>query len=245
MPIERLLDHADSARNLTDLYDGLHFPAPPEERPYTVVNMVSSVDGKTLIGGRGSTAQGLGGSTDQLLMRRIQGSVDAAILGAETLRAGNVVYRPDMWRAVVTRSGEMSTDNRFFTDAPDRAIVFAAESLPPAAREKLGKAARVEIAGAESVEAREAARILRHKYGIRSLALEGGATLNFQFFEAGLLDELFLTVAPKIKGGANLPTIVDGAGLPDRQFIDMELLSLYRDGDELYFRYRVGRRRQL
>jgi 2,5-diamino-6-(ribosylamino)-4(3H)-pyrimidinone 5'-phosphate reductase len=242
--IQRLIDITDDANTLpADLYSRLVFPSPTSDRPYTVINMVETVDGKTLVGQPGSTAAGLGGPTDQLLMRRIQGCVDAALIGAGTLRTGNVIYRPEMWRAVVTASGDVPLSNRFFTDAPGKAIVFAPESLPDAIRGRLSAVARVETAGAESVDVREVCRILRQNYGVQSLAVEGGGSTNFDFLNAGLIDELFVTVAPKLKGGAHLPTPVDGAGLPDRDFIALAVMSLYRDDDELYLRYRVGARR--
>jgi riboflavin-specific deaminase-like protein len=239
MALERLLDRTGSQAPPEALYTHLHFPSPPEERPYIFVNMVSTADGKTLLGPPGSTALGLGSSTDQILMRRLQQQADAAIIGAETLRAGPVIYAPHLWRVVVTRRGELPLDNRFFTDAPEKAIVFAPATLPPEARDRLGTRATLRIVGEEVVDVGQLARILRTEFNIRILVLEGGASLNFAFFEAGLVDELFLTIAPKIKGGAHIPTVVDGPGLPNRQYIPLQLLSLYHDGDELYLRYRV------
>jgi len=240
VPIIPLIDNTENAGPASEeLYTNLNFPE-REDRPYTVINMVATVDGKTLIGPEGSTAHGLGGPTDQLLMRRIQGCVDAAIIGASTLRAGHVVYRPEMWRAVVTRTGDIPFDNRFFTDAPDRAIVFAPHSLPESDRKQLSAIARLELCGPTSVNVIEAARRMRLNYSVRSMALEGGSTLNYDFISQGLADELFLTVAPKLKGGAHLPSIVGGEGFPDHEYKDMSLVSLYRDGDELYFRYRIG-----
>ena len=76
MALERLFDSSeDSAPEA--LYEELDFPQPPEARPYTVINMVATVDGKTLIAERGTTAKGLGSGTDQLLMRRIQAAVQS------------------------------------------------------------------------------------------------------------------------------------------------------------------------
>lgn len=239
MTLERLIDRTGVQTGPDALYTDLHFPSPPEDRPYIFVNMVSTADGKTLLGPPGSTAQGLGSPTDQILMRRLQRCADGAIIGAATLRAGPVVYAPPLWRAVVTRSGELPLDNRFFTDAPEKAIVFAPANLSLEARDRLGTRATLRLVGEEDVDVREVARILRTEFYIRTLVLEGGASLNFAFLEAGLVDEFFLTIAPKIKGGAHLPTVVDGPGLPDQQFISLQILSLYHDGDELYLRYRV------
>lgn len=245
MPIERLIDRTGVDVEPDALYTDLRFPQPYDNRPYTFVNMVSTVDGKIVVGPLGSTARGVGSATDQRLMRRLQQNADSAVVGAGTVRAGAVVYRPEMWRAVVTTGGDLPLGNRFFTDAPDRVIIFAPASLPEAERERLSTHAAVRAAGDSRVDVREAARILRQEFGIRRLALEGGAGLNFEFFAAGLVDELFLTFAPKLKGGSHLPTIVEGAGLPDWEWIGLELVSLYHDGDELYFRYRVGGRERV
>lgn len=242
MALECLLDLTGAANAPEALYTDLRLPEPPPDRPYTYVNMVSTADGKILLGPPGTTAKGLGGPTDQALMRRLQNAADAAMIGAGSLRVGNVIYDPRLWRATATRSGDLPLDNRFFTDAPGKAIVFAPETLSSPARERLETRAQVRIAGRESVDAREAARMLRQEFGIRKLALEGGPDLNFSFFEAGMVDELFLTLAPKIKGGTRVPTAVTGPGLPDSEFVALELISLYRDGDEVYFRYRVDGR---
>ncbi len=240
MSIERLLDTADSAVDPVDLYGHLRFPDPPSDRPYTYVNMVSTVDGKILIGPRGSTAKGVGGPTDQILMRRLEENAECALIGAGTLRPGNVIYPNGMWRAVVTRSGDVPLENRFFTDAPDRAIVFAPESLPSERRAAVETRALLRLAGSESVDVKGVARILRQEFGIRRLLVEGGAELNSELFLNGLVDEFFITIAPKVKGGAKLPTPVEGPGFPDRQYAPLSLVSIYRDGDELYLRYRVG-----
>lgn len=241
MALERLFDATGSDHAPDALYTDLRFPEPPPDRPYIFVNMVATADGKTLIGPPGSTAAGLGSPTDQMLMRRLQEAADGALIGAGTLRPGHVIYAPRLWRAVVTRRGDLPLANRFFTDAPERAVVFAPATLPAQARERIVPPVRLRILGAESVDVRAAVRALREEFGIRCLAIEGGAGLNFEFFAAGLVDELFLTIAPKIKGGAHLPTVVDGPGLPGREFVSLSLLSLYKDGEELYLRYRIQR----
>ena len=240
MAIERLYDLTDTTGDSAELYTAIEFPPSPVDRPYVYVNMVSTVDGKILIGPRGSTAKGVGGPTDQLLMRRLEESADAIIIGAGTLRPGHVIYPPEKWRAVVTRSGELPLENRFFTDAPGKAVVFAPGNLAPDRREALEKVARVRLAGTDSVDLAAALGVLRSEFGIRKLLLEGGADLNADFFLLGRVDELFITIAPKIKGGVNLPTPVEGPGFPDRRFASLQLRSIYRDADEVYFRYRVG-----
>jgi riboflavin biosynthesis pyrimidine reductase len=240
MGLERLFDSGDGDFPPGDLYRRLDFPAPPADRPYVFINMVATADGKALLGPRGSTAKGLGSATDQMLMRRLEEGADGVIVGASTLRTSHIIYPSGIYRAVVTRSGDLALDNRFFTDAPDKAIVFAPESLPEDIRRRLGEHAQVRIAGSKTVEVGAAVRTLRKEFGVQHLLLEGGPSLNFDFFATGVVDEFFLTLAPKVKGGAELPTPVDGPGLPGFEFAPLRLKSLYRDGDELYLRYAVG-----
>jgi riboflavin biosynthesis pyrimidine reductase len=57
-------------------------------------------------------------------------------------------------------------------------------------------------------------------------------------FVAGLIDEWFLTLAPKVKGGRHIPTTVEGDGLPREQVVRLELVSVYENEGELYLRYR-------
>src|SRR5579871_1106060 len=116
MPLERWLDRTpDPPPDPESLYTRLAFPPAPDDRPYLYINMVATADGKIVIGQIGGTAKGVGGPTDQKLFRRLQRACDAALLGASTLRAGNVIYPPELPRFVVTASGNVPLSNRFFT----------------------------------------------------------------------------------------------------------------------------------
>ena len=68
------------------IYDDLHddLPDPPEGRPYVLLNMVTSVDGKAALNG---SAAGIGSPIDQTLMRAIRAAADGVMVGAGTLRA--------------------------------------------------------------------------------------------------------------------------------------------------------------
>jgi riboflavin-specific deaminase-like protein len=241
MALERLMDLTGEAGPPEALYERIEFPEPPPDRPYVYINMAATVDGKIVVGEIGGPAKGVGGPTDQALFRRLQRNCDAALIGSGTLRASQVIYPPDRARYVVTQHGDVPVTNRFFTDAPDRAFVLAPIDLPSEARAALQGRVNVIEVGEGAVDLKEALRIMRSRHGVRTLLCEGGATLNDDLIRAGLADELFLTIAPKIKGGAHLPTPVGGAGFPVGQSLPLALLSVYRDGDELYLRYRMAK----
>lgn len=239
MPLERLLDLTENSLPPDELYTEIRFPKPPEERPYLYINMAATVDGKIVIGEPGGTAKGVGGPTDQKLFRRLQTVCDAALLGGNTLRASQVIYPKDKARYVITRSGDLPLTNRFFTDAPERAYILAPENLPAEIRERLAGGANLLQTGCDTVDLPAALRRMRQEQNVNVLLCEGGATLNADLIRLGLADELFLTIAPKLKGGSHLPTIVSGAGFPPGHFASLRLLSIYRDENEIYLRYQI------
>jgi len=241
MALQCLFDNSTHPPEPDDLYLILERPEPPEDRPYLYINMAATIDGKIVVGEPGGTAKGVGGPTDQRLFRRLQKTCDAAMLGSTTLRASQVIYPPEILRFVVTRKGDVPLNNRFFTDAPQKAYVLAPTTLPAELAAKLEAATNVLRIGQEDVDLAAALKYLRQHLGIRYLLCEGGGTLNDQLIRAGLADELFLTLAPKIKGGTGLPTPVSGAGFPPNVALPATLLSLYRDGSEIYLRYRLSR----
>ena len=239
-------------------YTALEFPGAPADRPYVIVNMVASVDGKTVIEG---SERGLGSEADRRLLRELRVHADVVLTGAGTLRASGHSPRlndaalealrlargkPRLpIAATLSRSGDLPLDNRFFTASDFEAVVYLAEGAPAdraAALAAAGRPVRRVPAGAE------AASMLAHMreaLDCRLLLLEGGPTLNGECFRRGLVDELFLTIGPLIVGGAGLPTAVETPGAPPSRESArrLALLSAHRNAatSELYLRYRVAR----
>jgi 2,5-diamino-6-(ribosylamino)-4(3H)-pyrimidinone 5'-phosphate reductase len=241
MALERVLDFTGWMGPAADLYTSLLPVDAPEGRPWVGVNMVMTACGRIIHGPPGSSAKGLGSPADYMLMKRLHHSVDAAVTGADTLRASHVTYRPEMLRCTLTRTGDLPLQNRFFTDAPRMAVVFAPKSLPAEAAARIEDVCRLVQIGEESVPPEGIVEFLHQHLGVQRMMVEGGAKLNWDFFSAQLVDELFLTLAPKIKGGEDRPTIVGGPGFPGTDVLTMQLRSVYRNGSELFLRYRLER----
>ena len=55
---------------MPDFYQDLKYPEPPNDRPYVVINMVTTIDGKIITGERGEPVHDLGSATDHAMMRR-------------------------------------------------------------------------------------------------------------------------------------------------------------------------------
>jgi riboflavin biosynthesis pyrimidine reductase len=73
---------------------------------------------------------------------------------------------------------------------------------------------------------------------------EGGGEVNDGLFRAGLVNELHLTVCPRVFGGRTAPTLSDGAGVKKlSQAVQLQVQSARRHGDEMFFIYRVRGRK--
>lgn len=78
------------------------------------------------------------------------------------------------------------------------------------------------------------------KLGIRTLLLEGGGTLNWGMLSAKLVDQISVGVSPRILGGEEAITLVEGEGVSRiEDAVRLRLLGVRRNGDELVLSYRV------
>jgi riboflavin biosynthesis pyrimidine reductase len=197
-----------------------------EERPLVGMNFVATVDGRATIEGRSGP---IGSDTDTAMLVGLRKRFEAVMIGAGTMRAER--YGP-MEPLMVLVSGRLDLpwDAPLFTEERGEALIFtASEAEPPET------AASVEVVRHEgAVNLREALRYLRQERGIRSLLSEGGPHLHAQMQADGLVDDLFLTIAPKLSGGG-APRITEGS-LPD--VVGLELAWLLERDGELFARYR-------
>ncbi len=219
----------------------------PPRRPYVVVNFVASADGKATFEGRSGK---LGGDADSALFHRLRTQADAVLVGSGTLRAeryGRLVRDPELRAAreaeglapdplacVVSRSLSLPLDIPLFQDPEQRMIVFTSsdERLDGA-----GPGVSVERLRAEELTMTSALEILRHGYGVRSVLCEGGPTVFGALLGEDLVDELFLSLAPRIAGGGDAPTIVEG--MPLAELMELELVWVLEAEGELFMRYRI------
>jgi riboflavin-specific deaminase-like protein len=231
------------------IYDALAFPD-RGDRAYLFANMVASFDGRAQVDGR---TTGLGSPVDQILMRRLRAQSDCVLNGAGTISADNVYALlsdalvaerrrrgqadQPLW-AMVTASGQVPLDDRFFHKPTTRPIVFAAERTPTERRERIGALADVVIAGDERPDPVEVLRVLRHRYGCRRVLTEGGPTFNMSTLRGEALDEIFLTFAPKIVAGEG-KTVVMGSQFARHAWPLLEPVTIYEHEAELFLRYRV------
>jgi riboflavin biosynthesis pyrimidine reductase len=98
----------------------------------------------------------------------------------------------------------------------------------------------VKTFGTNEFDFRAALQWLRQYWNVQRLLCEGGGEINAGLFGDGLVDEVYLTLAPLVFGGRNAPTLADGRGITKvAQAVRLRLKTLQRFGDELFLVYRV------
>jgi len=180
--------------------------------PHVRMNFVASADGSVTLGGRSGT---LGGDTDRRLMQVLRAQSDVVLVGAGTVRAeGYAGVTPRL--AIVSARLELAPDAPALAEAAVRPIVITAEAAPASRREELDAVADVIVCGAASVDLSLMVRELADR-GMPQVLCEGGPHLFGSLLDADAVDELCLTLSPRIVGGS-AGRIAQGAAEADRRF---------------------------
>jgi len=221
--------------------------------------MISSLDGKVAISGK---AGSLGSCVDRTVMRNLRACADAVMIGAGTLRAEKLTLaipqsrarsresrglRPQPLAVVATATGDVPLQENLLGSRPENLLIFASSKTPEERLATLSSHASVEIVTEEGsvpgrrlglIDLREAVRILKKRYGVNVLLVEGGTALNHALVSLGLADELFFTLAPKLLGGERpgTLTILEGPALSPHN-TEPKLISIHLSGEELFLRY--------
>jgi 2,5-diamino-6-(ribosylamino)-4(3H)-pyrimidinone 5'-phosphate reductase len=225
------------------------------DRPFVYINMAATADGKITSAAREYPR--FATPADRARMDRLRAEADALVVGAGTMRADDPKlhvrqedarrYRESLGkevallRVLVTASGRIHSDSRFFDDADGgERIVATVEECPESVVAPLALRAEVWKLGRGRVELSEMLRRLGER-GIERVLVEGGGELNWAFVRAGLVDELYVTIAPALLGGREAPTLLEGDGFSMDDRVRLRLVEVDREGDELFCRYAVQR----
>lgn len=220
---------------MTGAYDAIAFPDVELDRPYTFINMVSTIDGKIVSGDRTEPVHDIGSDLDHQTMRQIEAVADGVAMGAGSLRATKKVgYSDHLYRFVFTLSGNVPPGHNFFTDVPDKAFVVTSEL----GRYRTPEGVQAIVVGDQEIDPEFFLRHIHKNLGIKKFLIEGGGDTNAWFLERDLIDEIFLTVAPKIKMGEGIPTMAEGNPFDRGRMTNWSLVSCRPIADEVYLRYR-------
>jgi 2,5-diamino-6-(ribosylamino)-4(3H)-pyrimidinone 5'-phosphate reductase len=219
---------------------------------HVVVNAATSVDGK--LSSRDRTQIAISGPEDFDRVDAIRAQSDAVMVGVGTVLAddpGLGVKAAERVREREAR-GESAQPARVVPDSrartpPDATVVddsaqtyvLVAADAPGDRRARLtSDTTEVVEAGSERVDLAVGLNALEAR-GVEELMVEGGGELLFSLFDAGLVDELTVYVGSTLVGGRDAPTLVDGDGFTEPDFVDLALEDVSRVDDGVHLTYDV------
>jgi riboflavin biosynthesis pyrimidine reductase len=222
-------------------------PRQPDDRPSIVAALVSSLDGQVTEGGRVAE---LTGPADQRLLRHLRTMHDAVLVGATTVRVeGYASLLGQAEREQRVREGRteqpllciVSGQAIFDPDLPvfqaedlSTVVLTSTESKPrglPAATGVL----RATSNTAGELDLASLVKELQSRYGVHRVLCEGGPTLIGSLTRDGLLDELFLTLSPRLSGGDGLRPLTNVGAKPR----ELSLIAHAEQDGYLFTRYGV------
>lgn len=227
----------------------------PPALPFVLVNMAMTADGKIATVNRAVSSFGSARDHDHLL--ELRATADAVMAGARTVDLNPINLGPGPakfrrhrlqnglaeynLRIIVSGSGTINPQAEVFKHNFSPIIVLTTQRISQAQLLRLRTVAdAVKICGCHEVDFPAALCWLRKEWRVKRLLCEGGGELNDALFRAGLVNELHLTVCPKIFGGRHAPTIADGLGVTSLGHATrLKLISARRAGDEMFLVYRV------
>lgn len=214
-----------------------------------IVNSAMTVDGKI------ATHQGdsaISSKDDLIRVHKLRDSVDGIIVGISTVLADNprLTIRlgrkqpkeKHLTRIIIDSMGRIPLDSQILRTASKIKTIVAVTKLAHMnVRRKIKKTgAIVIVAGTNTVDLKRVLWTIQ-KMGIKKILVEGGGEINWSLFSLGIVNELIVTIAPKIVGGRQATTLVEGEGYSRvSQGLKLQLKKVrMQNGGELVLHYKL------
>jgi 2,5-diamino-6-(ribosylamino)-4(3H)-pyrimidinone 5'-phosphate reductase len=213
------------------------------------INAAMTVDGKiaTTIGDSAISSR-----EDLRRLHKLRASVDAIIVGISTVLIDNprltvrLVKKPHKEkkpaRIIIDSTGKIPLDSRILRTASKiKTIVAVTKRANFDTIHKIkNTGAIVIISGRETVNLKEVFSII-NKMGFDKILVEGGGEINWSLLHLGIVNELIITITPRIVGGRQATTLVEGDGYPKvSRGIKMQLKKALRQNNgELVLYYKL------
>ena len=226
-------------------------------RPFVVATFAMTVDGKVTT--KNLAPVDFTSREDKLHLFRQRALADAVLLGHTSLKRDNVRLglpvdlqqartkrkeTPAPLRVIVSNKGRIDSRLKVFQSTISPILIFSTTRMPRKTQAALKGKATLHLTKGDEIDLAAMLRTLRSKYNVRKLACEGGPTLFRALLERDLIDELSLTIAPYMFGGAKAPTLT---GLSEEFLptsVHCSLIDMRTIGDECFLAYRIKHRRR-
>lgn len=184
--------------------------------PKIILSAAISIDGK--IATRTGDSK-LSSKKDLTRLHKLRSQVDAIIIGKNTVNKDDPLLTvryskgKNPIRIILDSHGTISNKSKILqTSNKVKTIIVVSKKITKKNLQKLKKfSVEIIIVGENQVNIKSLIKILS-KRKIKTILLEGGGTINWEFIKNNLVDEFFITITPFILGGKDAITLVQGEG---------------------------------
>ena len=185
-------------------------------KPYVILSAATSIDGKI------ATVTGdskLSSKHDSVRLHKLRSKVDAILVGKNTVLLDDPMLTvrhtrgKNPIRIILDSKGTLSGNSKIIqTSNKVPTIVAVSNKITKSNFEKLSKfPIEIIVSGKNSINIKLLLKKLSEKK-IKSILVEGGGTINWEFIKQDLFDELIITLSPFIIGGKDAVSLVEGNG---------------------------------
>lgn len=212
-------------------------------KPYVILSAAISIDGKI------ATKTGdskLSSSLDLNRLHKLRTKVDAIIIGKNTLMRDDPLLTvrytqgKNPIRIILDSKGNISIKSKILqTSAEIPTIIAVSKKITKSNLKKLQNfPVQVIVSGEKSVNIKFLLKKLSEKK-IKTILVEGGGTINWEFIKQNIFDELFITISPFVIGGNESISFVQGNGFDKiSKSPNLYLKSVKRLKNHLVLNYR-------
>ncbi|MFZ9005840.1 MAG: 2,5-diamino-6-(ribosylamino)-4(3H)-pyrimidinone 5'-phosphate reductase [Nitrosopumilaceae archaeon] len=185
-------------------------------RPKIILSAAVSIDGK--IATRTGDSK-LSSKKDLVRLHKLRSKVDAILVGKNTVKKDDPLLTVRYFkgknptRIILDSSGTISNNSKILQTSKEvKTIIAVSKKITKKNLQKLEKfPIDVIVLGENQVNLKSLLGNLATRK-IKTILLEGGGSINWEFIKNNLVDEFFITVTPYVLGGTDAISLVQGKG---------------------------------
>lgn len=214
------------------------------KKPFVAIKVAMSADGKTAT--RTGDSRWISGKMSRDLVHRMRVDYDAVMVGAGTVLLDDPELTShgkgrDPYRIIVDGKLKIPLDAKVLRKRDRKTIIAACEGASARKTRLLSRNAQVFLSGKRKVDLKKLVQALG-AMGIKKIMIEGGSELNAEALDAGIVDRLYIFIAPKIIGGNGAKGVFGGDGIAKmKDAVKLKRVKERKTGEDILLEYHVIR----